>query len=319
MAKWRCVAAPELLDSVLREMRLRFEAIGGEQHATAEEAIDLCRRHRADALVTSHRHHLDAALIAALPDHVKIVATMAAGTDHIDLAAAKRRGLTVTNTPDVLADASADLAMGLIIAASRRFAEAYPLMQGGWRRDFAMGEFLGRSLRGKRLGIFGMGRIGRALAARARAFGMTIAYCNRRRLPPDLEQGARHFPALAEMLPWCDVLCLCAPATPATEGIIDAQALSLLPREAILVNIGRGALVNEDALIAAMESGHLFGAALDVFRREPDFDLRLARIPNLFLTPHIGSQTLETRHAMGLRAFDNIAAISRGEPPLDPV
>lgn len=315
----RCVAAPELLESVLRDMQARFDAVGGEAHATAEQAIALCREHRAEALLTSHRHRLDASLIASLPDHVKIVATMAAGIDHIDLAAARRRDLIVTNTPDVIADCGAELAMGLVLAASRRFGESYQLMQGGWRRDFAMGEFLGRSLRGKRLGIFGMGRIGRALAQRARAFGMSIAYCNRHRLAPDLEQGAHYFSTLSEMLPSCQILVLCAPGSPSTDGIIDAGALSLLPKDAILVNVGRGTLVNEEALIAALESGHLFAAALDVFRREPDFDLRLTRIPNLFLTPHIGSQTLETRHAMGARALDNIAAICRGEPPLDPV
>lgn len=315
----RCVAAPELLESVLREMRARFDAIGGEKHATVEDAIALCRHHRAEALLTSHRHGLDAALIASLPDHVKIVATMAAGTDHIDLAAARRRTLIITNTPDMIADCGADLAMGLIIAASRRFSEAYHLMQDGWRRDFAMGEFLGRSLRGKQLGIFGMGRIGRALAQRARAFGMRVAYCNRRRLPADMEGDAQYFASLFDMLPSSDILVLCAPATPSTEGIMDARALALMPKDGILVNIGRGTLVDEDALIAAMESGHLFAAALDVFRREPDFDLRLARIPNLFLTPHIGSQTLETRHAMGVRALDNIAAVCRGDPPLDPL
>jgi hydroxypyruvate reductase len=315
----RCVAAPELLESVLGELRTRFDSVGGERHATAEEAVALCREHRADALLTAHRHRLDAALIESLPDHVKIVATMAAGTDHIDVEAARRRGLIVTNTPGMVADSSADLAMGLILACSRRFGEAHTLMHNGWRRDFAMGEFLGRSLQGKQLGIFGMGRIGRALAHRARAFGMRIAYCNRHRLSLDLEQGARHFPVLSDMLPACDVLVLCAPGTPATEGIIDASALSLLPKDAILVNIGRGSLVDEEALISVMETGHLFAAALDVFRREPDFDMRLARIPNLFLTPHIGSQTLETRHAMGVRAMDNIEAVCGGEPPLDPV
>jgi hydroxypyruvate reductase len=182
-----------------------------------------------------------------------------------------------------------------------------------------MGEFLGLKVTGKRLGIFGMGRIGQAMAKRARGFDMQILYSNRSRLPPELELGARYFADLKEMLPLCDILAIHAPATRETDKVIDAEALSLLPKGAILVNTARGQLIDEEALLAALKSGHLFAAGLDVFRSEPDFDLRFAELPNVFLTPHIGSATVETRNAMGFRALDNIAAICSGSPAIDPL
>jgi hydroxypyruvate reductase len=172
---------------------------------------------------------------------------------------------------------------------------------------------------GKTLGIVGLGRIGQAVAKRARGFGMTILYTDVRRLAPEAEQGARYFADLRGMLPHCDILTLHAPGGKETDSMINAETLALLPKGAVFVNAARGQLVDEDALIAALKSGHLFAAGLDVFRNEPDFDLRFASLPNVFLVPHMASATVETRSAMGNRALDNIAAVLSGKPAIDPL
>lgn len=319
MAKPRLIVAPGLPQAVFASLPERFDALGGDRNMSVEEALSAVRDRTAEALLVSHRHKMTAEVIAHIPDSVKILATVTVGYDHIDLAAAKAKGLIVTNTPDVLTDCTADMAMLLMLAVSRRAAEAEQLMRKGWRQSFGMGEFLGLQVTGKRLGIFGMGRIGQAMAKRARGFDMRILYCNRSRLPPEQEQGARYFAHLKDMLPLCDILAIHAPATRETDKVIDAEALALLPKGAILVNTARGQLIDEEALLAALQSGHLFAAGLDVFRSEPDFDQRFAELPNVFLTPHIGSATVETRNAMGFRALDNIAAVCSGSPPIDPL
>ena len=319
MSKPRLIAAPGLPEAVFESLPDRFEATGGDRNMSVEEALAAVRDRTAEALLVSHRHKMTAEAIAQLPGHVKILSTVTVGYDHIDVPAAKARGLVVTNTPDVLTDCTADMAMLLMLAASRRAAEAEQLMRKGWRQSFGMGEFLGLKVSGKRLGIFGMGRIGQAMAKRARGFDMQILYSNRSRLSPELEQGARYFADLKEMLPHCDILAIHAPATAATDKVINAETLALLPKGAILVNTARGQLIDEEALLAALKSGHLFAAGLDVFRSEPDFDRRFAELPNVFLTPHIGSATVETRNAMGFRALDNIAAVCSGAPAIDPL
>ena len=319
MIKPRLVVAPGLPRAVFDSLPQRFDAIGGDGNMSVEEALAQVEEHKSDALLVSHRHKMTAAAIARLPAHVKVLSTVTVGYDHIDIPAAKARGLIVTNTPDVLTDCTADMAMLLMLAACRRAAEAEQLMRQGWRKSFGMGEFLGLQVTGKRLGILGMGRIGQAMAQRARGFNMQILYSNRSRLKPDLEAGARYFADPNEMLPHCDILAVHAPATPETEKVINAETLALLPKGAVLVNTSRGSLVDEEALLAALRSGHLFAAGLDVFRSEPDFDRRFADLPNVFLTPHIGSATVETRNAMGYRSLDNIAAVCSGAGPIDPV
>jgi hydroxypyruvate reductase len=319
MTKPRIVIAPSLPQAVLASLPARFMAFGGDANLTVDEALAALERDAAEALLVSHRHKMTAAVIARLPARLRILATVTVGYDHIDLAAAELRGLVVSNTPDVLTDATADMALLLILAASRRASEADQLMRQGWRKNFGMGEFLGRDVSGKRLGIFGMGRIGQAVAARARGFNIKVLYHNRSRLPAALEQGAQYFGELEAMLPQCDILSIHAPSTPDTERVINAARLALLPEGAIVVNTARGQLIDEDALLAALQSGRLFAAGLDVFRREPDFDLRFAALPNVFLTPHIGSATVETRNAMGFRALDNIAAVLAGRPAPDAV
>ena len=253
--------------------------------------------------------------IARLPASVRIIANPSAGYEHTD--AARARGVVVTNAPDGLTDCTADSTMPLILAACRRAAEYEAIMRSGWRCSFGLPDMLGMKVGGSRLGIVGMGRIGRAVAHRACAFGMTILYHNRTRLPPELEQGAAYHASLEDMLPHSDILSLNLPGGSGTLMTVDAFAL--LPRGAVVVNAARGSLVDEEALIPALQSGQLFAAGLDVFRWEPDFDERLAKLPNVFRTPHMGSATVATRNRMGFDALDNIAAVVAGRPPLNPV
>jgi len=319
MSKPRLVIAPSLPEDVFRSLPERFIAVGGDGNLSVEQTLQAAKETHADAILVSHRHKFGKDAIAQIPRSVKILATVTVGYDHIDLPAAKAHGLVVTNTPDVLTDCTADIAMLLMLGACRRAAEAEQLMRAGWRKSFGMGEFLGRQVSHKRLGIFGMGRIGQAMAQRARGFSMSIAYCNRRRLPADQELGATYYADLAAMLPHVDILSIHAPATPDTTSVIDRKMLSLLPKGAVLVNTARGQLVDEDALIEALGSGQLFAAGLDVFRQEPDFDLRFKDLPNVFLAPHIGSATVETRNAMGFRALDNCFAVCSGKSAIDPL
>jgi lactate dehydrogenase-like 2-hydroxyacid dehydrogenase len=284
-----------------------------------DTVIRLLTETKADALMLTSHLPFKADLIARIPDHVKIAATCSVGYEHIDVAAAKARGLPVTNTPDVLTECTADLTFLLILGACRRAHEYEAIMRAGWRRGYGLGEMMGVRVWGKTLGILGMGRIGRAVAARARGFGMKIVYCNQSRLPPDVEMGATYFDDFRKMLPRCDILTLHAPSGPATSGIMNAETFALLPRGAVFVNAARGALVDESALIEALSSGHLFAAGLDVFLNEPAYDMRIAALPNTFLMPHMGSATVETRNAMGFRALDNIAAVLAGKPPIDPL
>ena len=316
--KPRLVVTRRLPEAVAARVATEFEALCGED-MTPQEALAAAVEHRAAALLVSGRLRLDAELISALPASLRIAANCAAGIDNIDIAAARARGLIVTNTPDAVTDCTADFAFMLMLNACRRAAAYARIMQAGWRRRFGMDEMLGVRVSGKRLGILGMGRIGQAVARRARGFGMQVLYHNRTPLAPELAQGAEYFATLEAMAPQCDILSLHAPGGVDTRGIVGAKVLALLPRGAVLVNTARGALVDEAALIAALGSGQLFAAGLDVFAQEPDYDLRLRGLPNVFLTPHMGSATLETRTAMGMRALDNIAAVCAGLPPLDPL
>jgi lactate dehydrogenase-like 2-hydroxyacid dehydrogenase len=262
---------------------------------------------------------LTAEAIERLPPSVRVGATSSVGYDHIDLAAAKARNMMVTNTPGVLTECTADFAFMMLLATARRAYEYDKIMRAGWRYRIGQGDVLGVRVTGKTLGILGMGRIGRAVAQRARGFDMTVLYHSRHRLPSELEQDARYFDSFHEMLPHCDFLSLHAPAGPATDRIINAEALAKLKPGAVLVNVSRGGLVDEDALIDALTSGHLFAAGLDVFRSEPHYDMRFARLDNVLLSPHIGSGSIETRNAMGFRALDNIASVLAGKGAIDPL
>ena len=320
MAKGRLVVARPVPDAVTQRAREEFESVLFESRdATADEVLDALERHRADALFLSSNLKLNADVIARLPPSVKVAATCSVGFDHIDVMAAKDRKVIATNTPEVLTDCTADLAFTLLLCASRRAWEYAAIMRDGWRRSFGMREMLGIQASGKTLGIVGFGRIGRAVARRGRGFGMTILYTDMARALPELEEGAEFVPSLHELLPRCQLMSLHAPGGAATDRLMNKETIGLLPRGAVLVNAARGSLVDEDALIEALQSGQLFAAGLDVYRREPDFDTRLVALPNVFLTPHMGSATLETRNAMGMRALDNIAAVLSGKPAIDPL
>jgi lactate dehydrogenase-like 2-hydroxyacid dehydrogenase len=313
----RVVLARLVTPAAEERARREFDAVIGDHDMNAAETIAAATEHRAEALLIGSPCKLDAAAIAALPAHVKVIANASVGYDHMDAAAARARGIIVTNTPDVLTDCTADLAFMLLLAASRRGYEYDSMMRNGWNIRMGLADYLGLKPSGKTLGIVGMGRIGRAMAQRARGFGMRILYHNRTRLPADLEQGAEYFPDLNAMLPHSQFLSLHLPAGGST--LMTRETFALLPKGAVFVNTARGALVDEDALLEALTNGHLFAAGLDVFRKEPDYDTRFAKLPNVFLTPHMASATQETRDSMGNLALDNIAAVCAGRAPLTPV
>jgi lactate dehydrogenase-like 2-hydroxyacid dehydrogenase len=313
----RLLVARRIPDAVAERARREFDAVLAEHDMDVPAVIEASRRYGSQAVLTGKKVALTAADIAALPETIRIIANPSAGFEHMDVAAARDRGIVVTNAPDALTECTADFAVMLILTACRRAAEYGRIMQAGWRTSYGMPDMLGKRVNGRTLGIVGLGRIGRAVARRARAFGMRIVYHNRSRLSPELELGAEFEPDLRHMLPRCDILSLHLPGGSGT--LMTREAFRLLPRGAVFVNAARGSLVDEDALIEALESGHLFAAGLDVYRREPDFDLRLAALPNVFLTPHMASATVDARNQMGFDALDNIAAVLSGRPPLNPV
>jgi lactate dehydrogenase-like 2-hydroxyacid dehydrogenase len=273
----------------------------------------------ADGLLITQQDAMDADLLSRLPSSVGIIATLSVGFDHIDVRAAKTRGIVVTNTPGVLTDATADIAMLLLLAASRRANEGQALVRGGAWNDPRPTELLGWQLTGKILGIYGMGRIGQAVAERARAFGMKIHYCKLHRLPPETEKDAVFHEDARELLGVSRFLTLHAPATVETERFLNARTIELLPPGAIVVNAARGRLVEDEALIAALRCGRIAAAGLDVFEGEPQIHPAYRTLPNVFLLPHLGSATVETRTRMGMIALDNLDAHFAHRPLLTPV
>lgn len=270
----------------------------------------------ADAMLICGTEPMTPAVVARLPGSVKIIACFTAGYDHVNLAAAEERGIVVTHAPDALTDAVADITLLLLLGAARRAGEGEAIMrQGGWD-DIHLLFMTGSEIRGKRLGILGMGRIGRAVAKRARAFGLEIHYHNRSRLSAELEDGAVWHDNAESLLASSDILSLHCPSNDASRNFLNAERIALLPEGAIVINTARGDVVDDDALIAALQSGRLRAAGLDVYRGEPNnIDPRFARLANTFLLPHIGSATVETRSGMGLQALDNLDAYFAGKPP----
>lgn len=266
-------------------------------------------------LLVTATETVDAGVLAALAPALRVVATLSVGFDHIDRAAARPAGVRVLHTPDVLSDACAEIALMLLLNACRRGLEADRLVRSGAWAGWAPTQLLGLGLVGRTLGIFGMGRIGRAIAVRARGFGLSIHYHNRSRLDPALEQGASYHATLDGLLGHSDILMIAAPGAPALRGTFDAARLARLPRGAVLVNISRGDLVDDEALIAALREGHLRGAGLDVFANEPHVHPGYRALDNVFLSPHIGSATTETRDAMGLLLIDGIEMLAAGRVP----
>lgn len=273
----------------------------------------------ADALLITQQDRMDASLISRLAASVQMIATLSVGFDHIDVKAAEARGIAVTNTPGVLTDATADIAMLLLLGASRRATEGQALVRGDTWNDPRPTELLGWQLTDKILGVYGMGRIGQAVAERARAFGMKIHYCSVHRLRPEVERDAVFHADASELLAVSSFLTLHAPATPETDRFLNARTIELLPKGAIVINAARGSLVDDEALIAALRSGHIAAAGLDVYEGEPHIHPGYRTLPNTFLLPHLGSATIETRTKVGMIALDNLDAHFAGRPLLTPV
>ena len=269
----------------------------------------------ADALLCCPAERLDAPLIAALPPSIRVIGTFSVGTDHINMDACRARGIPVVNTPDVLSVATAELAMLLILAAARRAGEGERLVRAGRWTGWAPTHLMGQGVSGRRLGIFGMGRIGRELATMARGFGMAVHYLNRTRLPPEQEAGTQFHETDESFLPQCDVLSLHAPGGAATRHWLDARRIGLLPRGAVVVNTGRGTLVDDAALVAALRSGQVGAAGLDVYDGEPRVNADLLALENVVLLPHLGSATVETRDAMGMKVLDGIDGVVGTDQP----
>jgi lactate dehydrogenase-like 2-hydroxyacid dehydrogenase len=281
-------------------------------------AADELVAHSADAaaILTCATDAWPAWLIERLPESVRAIATFSAGHEHIDVAAARARGITVTNTPDVLTETTADVAMLCLLGAARRAFEGEALIRTDRWAGWTPTQLLGLELNGASLGIVGMGRIGQAVARRARAFGMRIHYHGRRRLPPDFEHGAI-FHSKLHLCCRSRFVSLHCPATPETARMINADTLARLPRGAVLVNTARGALLDDQAVLAALDNGQLFAVGLDVYDGEPNPHPGYRVRRNCFLLPHLGSATVETRNAMGFRCLDNLDAILADRPAPD--
>ncbi len=273
----------------------------------------------ADAAVTLLTDRVDAAFLAAAPQ-LKIVANVAVGYNNIDVAACVERDVIVSNTPGVLSDATADLTMGLILMVTRRLGEGERLIRSGASWQWSMFMMLGSGLQGRRLGIVGLGGIGEAVAVRAKAFGMSIAYHNRRAVDHEMEvRLGAHRVTLEELLETSDVVSLHCPYSDTTHHLIDTAALARMKSSAYLVNTARGPIVHESALVEALRTGQIAGAALDVFEHEPAVDPGLLELDNAVVVPHLGSATIETRSAMAAMAASNVVEVLEGRPPISPV
>ena len=276
---------------------------------------------RADVLVPTVTDRIDAEVLAAAGPALKLIASFGTGVDHVDLTAAQQRGIIVTNTPGVLTEDTADMTMALILAVSRRLAEGERLIRSGGWTGWGPTSMLGHRIWGKRLGIVGMGRIGMALARRAKGFGLSVHYHNRRPVPEEVENAleATYWESLDQMLAHMDIVSVNCPHTPATYHLLSARRLRLLPPQAILVNTARGEIVDEEELLRLLESRAIAGAGLDVFEHEPAIDPRLRALDNVVLLPHMGSATIEGRLAMGEKVIINIKTFADGHRPPDRV
>ncbi len=281
------------------------------------DGAEIARRAReagAAGILGAAGDRFDAACLAALPESVKIVSTFSVGTDHIDLAAAKARGIVVTNTPEVLSFATAECAFTLLLMAARRAGEGERLVRAGRWKGWAPTQLVGVTLEGKKLGILGFGRIGREVAKMARGFSMEVHYRDVRRLPAELEQGAVWHDTDEGFLGTIDMLSMHVPGGEGTRKWLNAERLARMKRGTIVVNSGRGPSVDDEALIAALRSGHIRAAGLDVYDGEPKVNPSYLALENVALLPHLGSATEETRHAMGVRCLENLdAVLLRGE------
>ena len=309
---------PEAVETRMAEL---FDVTLNLDDATFDRDMLADAMAEADVLVPTLTDDVNAELIANAGPNLKLIANFGNGVDHIDLGAARARGIIVTNTPGVLTDDTADMAMALILAVPRRLAEGQTLLRSGNWKGWTPTMMLGHRIHGKRIGIVGMGRIGQAIAQRARAFGMSVHYHNRRRLPEPVERSveATYWPRLEAMLSRVDIISINCPHTPETHHLFNSERIGLMQRHAYLINVARGEIVDEPALVDALENGRIAGAGLDVFEHEPQVHPKLLEMPNVVLLPHMGSATIEGRLAMGEKVIRNIKVWSDGHRPPDQV
>ncbi|KQN26482.1 D-glycerate dehydrogenase [Sphingomonas sp. Leaf33] len=320
-ARPRVIVTRDLPDAVLARLSALFDAELNVGDTPMDRAALTAAMADCDVLVPTVTDTIDAALIEGAGPRLKLIANYGAGVNHIDLKAARARRILVTNTPGVLTEDTADMTMALILSVPRRLAEGEKLVRSGAWSGWSPGGMLGHRIGGKALAIVGMGRIGQAVARRARAFGLTIHYHNRHRLPKvvEAELQAQWHPNLDEMLARADIVTLHTPRNADSENLIDARRIALMRPTAYVINTSRGGILDEDALIEALEGGRLAGAGLDVWKHEPAIDPRLLALPGVVMLPHMGSATYEGRLAMGERVIANIRAWSDGHRPPDQV
>tara|TARA_R110002049_G_scaffold29972_1_gene101864 strand:+ start:33939 stop:34925 length:987 start_codon:yes stop_codon:yes gene_type:complete len=309
---------PDVVETRLSELfdvRLRED----DTPMTREELGEAMKR--ADVLVPTITDEIDAPLITQAGERLKLIANYGAGVDHIDVATARQRGVLVSNTPGVLTDDTADMTMALILAVTRRMPEGMAVMQSGDWQGWAPTALLGGRVGGRRLGILGMGRIGQAVARRARAFGMQVHYHNRKRLRDEVETAleATYWESLDQMVSRMDVISINCPHTPSTFHLMNARRLGLVKPDAVIVNTSRGEVIDENALTRMLRAGEIKGAGLDVYEHGREINPRLRELPNVVLLPHMGSATLEGRIEMGEKVLINIKTFDDGHRPPDQV
>ena len=319
--KPKVIVTRRLPDQVETRMRELFDTELNLNDAPMDREALVKAVQRADAIVPTITDNIDAELIAAAGDKLKLIANFGAGVDHIDVTAANERGIAVTNTPGVLTEDTADLTMALIMAVSRRIVEGANVVQAGHFTGWTPTWMMGRRVNGKRLGIIGMGRIGQAVARRARAFGMQIHYHNRKPVSHVIaeELEATYWESLDQMLARMDIISVNCPHTPATYHLLSARRLKLLQPHAVVVNTARGGIIDEAALAELLASGAVAGAGLDVFEFEPAINPKLLTQPNAVLLPHLGSATVEARIDMGEKVIINLKTWMDGHRPPDRV
>ena len=319
--KPRVIVTRRLLPETEARMAELFDVVlNPDDHPFSRDALAAAMAD-ADVLVPTVTDTIDADLIAAAPGRLRLIANFGAGIDHIDLGAARARKIMVTNTPGVFTDDTADMTLALILSVTRRLNYGGRVVRNGQWHGWAPSTLLGHRVGGRVLGIVGMGRIGQAVAHRARAFGLTVVYHSRHRAPEALETmlGAHYAADLDTLLAQADILTLHCPATPETHHLIDARRIALMKPGAFIINTARGKIVEEDAMIAALMAGHLGGAGLDVFEHEPVVDQRLRDHHNVAILPHMGSATVEGRIASGEKVIANIRFWADGHRPPDQV
>ncbi|MEM8935963.1 MAG: D-glycerate dehydrogenase [Pseudomonadota bacterium] len=307
-----------LPDSVEQRLSDLFDTtLNSDDEPMSRDAL-IARANESDVLAPTLGDRLDSAFFEAIGDRLKLIANFGAGVDHIDVAAANDRGVIVTNTPSVLTEDAADMAMALIVAVPRRLVEGVYALERGEFEGWAPTWMLGHRVRGKKLGIIGLGRVGEAIAKRARAFGLSVHYHNRAPINPHIEDAleATYWESLDQMLAHVDIISVNCPHTPATFHLLSARRLALLQPHAYVVNISRGEIIDQDALADLIEQGKIAGAGLDVYERGgPNKKLRAA--PNVVLLPHMASSTVESRVEMGERVIINIKMFADGHKPPD--